>query len=72
MSSSWFPKLPNIDELTLYWISSDDNYIDKIILFGVATSLLRKFYLREVGSLSRVMKVGVDFLSVEKVFELFK
>lgn len=72
MSSSWFSKLPNIDELTLYWISSDDNYIDKIILFVVVTSLPRKVYLREVGSLSRVMKVGVDLLSVEKVFELFK
>ena len=35
-------------------------------------SLLRKVYLREVGSLSRVMNVGVDLLSVEKVFELLK
>ena len=57
MSSSWFSKLPNIDELTLYWISSDENYIDKIVLFGVVTSLLRKVFLKEVGSLSRVMNV---------------
>ena len=71
-SSSWFSNLPNMDESTLYWISNDDNYVDKIVLFGVVTSLLRKVFRRDVGSLSRVMNVGVDLLPVQIVFELFK
>ena len=33
-SSSWFPKLPNMDESILYSISSHANYIDKFVLFG--------------------------------------
>ena len=72
MSSSWFSKLPNMDEATLYWISNDDHYIDKIVLFGVVTSLLKKVFHRDVGSLSRVINVGVDLLPEQIVFELFK
>ena len=61
-----------MDEATLYWISNDDHYIDKIVLFGVVTSLLKKVFHRDVGSLSRVINVGVDLLPEQIVFELFK
>ena len=70
MSSSWLSKLPNRVESTLYWISNEDNYIDKIVLFGVVTSLLRKVFHRDVGSPSRVMNVGVDLLPEQIVFDI--